>query len=316
MNAPTISVVLGVHNGAGRLSVSMDSVLCQTGVDFEVIVVDDGSTDGTPELLRRYAQNDSRIRLLRQQNAGLTAALSAGCQLARAPVIARQDVGDVSLPDRLEVQLQYLRTHSEVVAVGCGVRRVCEQGDLLGETPGRRSPSDVTRDLSEHGTGILHPASMFRKDAFERVGGYRTQFRFAQDTDLWLRLSEVGLIGECPETLFELTVDDHGISATRTDQQKKLWQLARACHRARKCGESEKPFLTVAQRISDEAPQSLSARQKNVQRRRAQYFIGSQLLEQGNSACRMYFMNSVLEPRLAIPSAVKLARSFVGKNRK
>ncbi|GAB5442269.1 MAG: hypothetical protein Fues2KO_26180 [Fuerstiella sp.] len=308
---PSVSVVMGVYNAGDALDRTIDSILGQSMTDFELIVVDDGSTDETPEKLATYAAGDSRIRIVQQKNGGLTSALSRGCEAARAAIIARQDAGDISLPTRLQTQFKYLSTLPDVVAVGCGVRRVSEDGDGLGDFSRAGSPQQVTEALLSDGIGIQHPASMFRKSAFERVGGYRAQFRFAQDTDLWLRLSEVGLIGECPEILFELIVDDHGISATRIDQQKMLWHLARECHRARANGTSEQPFLDEARRISEEVPRVLSDRQSQRQKRRAQYFIGSQLLEQRNPACRKYLLRSALEPRLTLTAGWKLLQSLM-----
>src|SRR4029077_2278949 len=103
-----ISVVMGVYNGASTLAPTLDSILAQTERDFECIVVDDGSTDGTPEILARYGSRDGRIRLIHQQNAGLTRALTAGCAAARGVYIARHDAGDLSDPRRFELQKQAL----------------------------------------------------------------------------------------------------------------------------------------------------------------------------------------------------------------
>src|SRR4051812_15394116 len=102
--SPTISVVMSVYNGAATLTATLESILSQSDSDFEVVVVDDGSTDATAEILRRTAAADQRLRVLRQENRGLTAALIVGCQTARAPIIARHDCGDRSLPGRLAMQ--------------------------------------------------------------------------------------------------------------------------------------------------------------------------------------------------------------------
>src|SRR5262245_12696845 len=99
-----VSVVMSVYNGASSLSVTMNSVLSQAGVDLEFVIVNDGSTDGTGEILDDYALSDSRVRVIHQKNTGLTGALILGCAAATGEFIARQDVGDTSLPGRLAFQ--------------------------------------------------------------------------------------------------------------------------------------------------------------------------------------------------------------------
>src|SRR5215472_5045758 len=98
---PEVSVVMSVYNNAPDLARTLDSILSQEGVDFEFIVVNDGSSDQSGQILNKYAQRDSRLRIIHQENAGLTRALIRGCDVARGEYIARQDAGDFSLPDRL-----------------------------------------------------------------------------------------------------------------------------------------------------------------------------------------------------------------------
>ena len=235
---PDVSVVMGVYNGSNELPSTIRSLQAQSLVNFELIIVDDGSTDDSASVAKSFAATDHRIRLITQDNQGLTAALNNGCRSARARVIARQDVGDVSLPERLSRQFEYLTQHLDVVAISCGANRLGPEHEFLGEERPKSTAKEVTADLLERGTGLLHAASMFRKEPFEASGCYRKQFRFAQDTDLWYRLSECGLLSNTKEVLFEYCIDISGISPQNRARQRRLGQLARECFLARQRGDA------------------------------------------------------------------------------
>src|SRR5439155_4002224 len=119
---PEVSVVMSVYNGASHLVATLDSILSQEGVEFEFIVVNDGSTDKSGQILDDYAQRDSRLRVIHQENTGLTRALIRGCDAARGEFIARQDAGDLSLPGRLVRQRVILDAEPAVVIVSCATR--------------------------------------------------------------------------------------------------------------------------------------------------------------------------------------------------
>ena len=116
---PDISIVMSVYNGADRLRETMESVLSQEGVSLEFIIVDDGSTDGSDVTLGNYARHDARVRILHQENQGLTRALIRGCEAAKGKYIARQDAGDISLPFRLHLQKAVLDQHEDCAFVSC-----------------------------------------------------------------------------------------------------------------------------------------------------------------------------------------------------
>src|SRR5436305_623407 len=113
-NAPPISVVMAVYNSASVVADAIESILQQTFRDFEFIIVDDGSTDSTGEVLRDYAERDVRIKLYTQENCGLIASLNRACRLAKGRYIARMDADDISLPPRFEKQFHYLESHPEI----------------------------------------------------------------------------------------------------------------------------------------------------------------------------------------------------------
>src|SRR5258708_7128795 len=202
-----ISVVMGVYNGAGTLAGTLDGILAQTYRDFECIVVDDGSTDETPHILAEYAARDSRIRVITQPNAGLTRALIAGCAAASGQYIARHDAGDLSDPRRFELQVHALDADPELVFVSCWTEYAGPDLERLYTARGAGMAVKSSRivDLRcEHGVtdGLTHHGSvMFRRDAYERTGGYRPQFFYGQDWDLWYRLAEQGAFQIIPEAL-------------------------------------------------------------------------------------------------------------------
>ena len=115
---PLVSVVMGVFNAAAALEGSLQSLLAQTGVEVEIIAVNDGSRDASGSLLDEWAARDGRLRVLHQENLGLTAALRRACAAARGKFIARHDADDVSLPGRLEAQVRYLEAHPEIPTLG------------------------------------------------------------------------------------------------------------------------------------------------------------------------------------------------------
>lgn len=238
-----LSVVMAVFNGARSLDVTMNSILAQTEPDFELIVVDDGSTDGTPELLAEFAAADARIRVLPQENAGLTRALIRGCAAARAAVIARHDCGDRSHPARFRRQLALLDEGH--VLTGCATRFVDEDGDELyvttAEGPSLRKgllhgTAEAVRALPSHGS------AMFRRDAYEAAGGYRAEFRFAQDLDLWIRMAPLGTVAVTADVLYEAVFEAGSISASNRDAQVRLTEIAIAL----RDGGDPRPLLAEA----------------------------------------------------------------------
>lgn len=291
--APLVSVVMGVYNAAPTLVASLDSILAQQGVEFEFIVVDDGSTDATAALLAARAVSDPRLRVVRQSNAGLTRALVAGCALARGRYIARQDADDVSLPGRLRAQAQYLEAHEDDVLVGCDYELVGPGGELLRV---HRGATDGASDLLDrHGRAVPgphHGTVMFRRDAYERVGGYRPAFYFAQDIDLWSRLLEVGGLGYVGEVLCRVSFDPRSITGRHRAAQQRLRQLILEGATARRAGGSDAAYVSQAAALG---PQASGAGASPTERTQidAAYFIGSCLFDRADGRARRYLLRVV-----------------------
>jgi glycosyltransferase involved in cell wall biosynthesis len=273
-----LSVVMAVYNGAPALPATLDSILRQTERDFELIVVDDGSTDATPSILARCT--DSRVRFITQSNAGLTRALMRGCLEARADVIARHDCGDRSHPERFARQLALLES---ATVVSCATRFVDADGDLL--YIARADGSEVRRSLLHDDAKRIHAlphhgSAMFRRDAYARAGGYRAEFRVAQDLDLWIRIAQNGgTFAIAEDVLYEATVDARSISGLARDAQVALTEIAVAL----RDGRSSLPAAAAI------APKPASARGEAA----ALYFIAKCLLQQGNRKGRRVLREAV-----------------------
>ena len=196
---PEVTVVMGVYNDAQHLRESIESILSQQGVDFEFVIINDGSTDGSFEILEEYAARDTRVRVFHQENQGLTRALIRGCAEARGEFIARQDADDVSLPGRLAAQLKRACAPDRPVMIGVGCGCCTDEGDLLYETLPPHDPEEAVRVILEEGRGICcHGALLYRRDVYLAAGGYREPFYFAQDIDLVLRLASRGIVVGIP----------------------------------------------------------------------------------------------------------------------
>ena len=238
---PTISVIMSVYNGEQYLEDAINSMLCQTASDFEFIVIDDGSTDGTTKLLQQYRSSDDRIQVLHHANVGLTASLNIGIRQARGEFIARMDSDDRADPYRLEAQLAYLRKHSECVALGSRLRLIDPDGDSLGDSQPPVQHDDIVESLYQGIGSLPHPSVLMRRTAVESVGGYRESFRYAQDLDLWLRLAEIGQLANLTEPLLNYRL--HLNSITNEKRREQLECARRAVREA--CLRSGRPSIPI-----------------------------------------------------------------------
>lgn len=223
---PEISVLLPVYNAAHFIEKAIISILTQTMKNFEFIIINDGSTDSSGEILQKFAHKDIRIRLVQRPNKGLIATLNEGIALARSPLIARMDADDIALPHRLERQCTYLKSHPETVAVGSYVQFM----DRCGHTYRTKylPAGEGLRKAFLWGCPIMHPTVMMRTEAVREAGGYSPEFPSAEDYALWLRLLSLGGIDNIPEVLLSYRVHGSSISHVHAQQQRDSTLRAQA----------------------------------------------------------------------------------------
>jgi glycosyltransferase involved in cell wall biosynthesis len=202
MNAPKISVITPVLNGERFLFSAIESILNQTFGDFEVLIIDDGSTDGTPEVIEQLKKSDPRIRSYRTEGLGVAPASNLGIRKAKGEFIAKVDADDLTLPDRFEKQIRFFSNNPDCVVVGGQCELIDDVGRPLGPMP---LPTDHDAIdallLGGRGSAILQPCAMFRTDAIRQVGMYDESLYLAEDHDLFLKLGEVGKLANLPDVL-------------------------------------------------------------------------------------------------------------------
>ena len=212
MSPPSVSVLLPVHDGERFLREALDSVLGQTLPGLGVLVVDDGSVDGTAALLASY--RDEGLRVVRQEHAGLVAALRLAVRETRAALLARMDADDVSLPQRLERQVGFLEANPRVGLVGCGVEVIDESGRVESTILLPPSDEELRRRLLLRNP-FTHGSVVVRREALEEGGGYRPGHGANEDYDLWRRIARRWELAALPEVLYRYR--RHGAGVTRTD---------------------------------------------------------------------------------------------------
>ena len=227
---PTVSILMSVYNNDRFLSAAIDSMLCQTFTDFEFLILDDGSTDRSAEILRSYAAQDARIRLTRRENRGLTRSLNELLSQAQGEFIARMDADDIALPDRLARQVEFLQNSPQIVCVGTAQDWIDEDGDKLHHWQPTGDNAELQALMLSGQNHLCHPSALIRREAMLKVGGYDESLRSAQDLDLWLKLGELGELSNLPEVLLRYRVHSDSVSEKQATQQNQNALLA--CERA------------------------------------------------------------------------------------
>jgi glycosyltransferase involved in cell wall biosynthesis len=230
-HAPLVSVLICLRDVEKHLGQAMESVLHQTLQDFELIIVENGSTEESKAILDKYAGQDARIRLVCREGRGAARTANEGLDLARGEFVALMDGDAVSLPERFGKQAAFLRGHPEYVLVGSEVMMIDADGDPLAIRRHEREHEAIYRQcLQGMGEAWTHSAIMIRKSALTEVGGYDPEFVTNQDLDLYLRLCEVGKASNLPETL--LWCRQHPQSARRTGENSGQKMLIKAISKA------------------------------------------------------------------------------------
>lgn len=221
--APTISVVLPVHNGAKYISEALDSILCQTYSDFEFIIIDDGSMDDTYEILKRYQAMDNRINIISRKNKGLIETLNEGVDLARGKWLARMDSDDIALPHRFERQLKMLESMGADIC-GSWVQRFGTSDKRIVRL---RKTNDAIKAEMLFCSPFAHPSVMMRTSLIKHLR-YDTVWESAEDYDLWERAIENGYVmTNVQEVLLLYRVHNEQISIKSAEFQKQQGQEIR-----------------------------------------------------------------------------------------
>lgn len=234
---PQLSVILCVYNNAPYLPAAIESICGQTFGDFEFLIVNDGSTDGSGEIIDRFAAADPRIRPIHQENRGFVASLNRAIGEARAPLIARMDGDDICAPERFAVQCAFLKAHPDHGVVGSQMSWINADGsprerDILYPT----GHNDFLRAIELHLPLMSHPSVIMRRDIVMAQGNYRPIFRACEDYDLWLRVSEVTKLTSLPERLYTYRIYEDQVSSRHIVEQAAGAAIAYQAHIERLAG--------------------------------------------------------------------------------
>jgi len=208
---PAVSVLVAVRNCASYLPLALESLAAQSFEDLEIIVVDNGSSDETPYILRAWSRREPRLRTFRVARPGLARCLNFAASKARAPLLARLDADDIALPNRLAAQIEAMDARPALALLGSAAELIDSQGRRIGAIDRPVGDSEL-RAFQRDGCGFVHSSVMMRREAFAAAGGYRKGLNLAEDYDLWLRIAERGEIGNLPDRLVRYRM--HAESAT------------------------------------------------------------------------------------------------------
>jgi glycosyltransferase involved in cell wall biosynthesis len=196
---PAVTVLMAVRNEEARVASAIEKLISQHYRDFELLIVDDGSTDRTVEVIERVG--DEKIRLVRRHHAGQTAALNVGLSLARGDLVARHDADDISRPQRLARQVEFLAANPSVAIVGSAVVLVTDTGHTLAKYVYPPDHKSLVQRLNRVVNPLPHSSIMFRRREILALGGYQELYSKAQDYDLYLRVAEHHQLASIPEAL-------------------------------------------------------------------------------------------------------------------
>lgn len=219
---PLVSIVMTVYNDIKYIEESINSILNQTYKNFEFIIIDDASTDGTQSLLKQYSITDNRLKVIyNKNNIGFIRSLNKGFKHAKGKYIARQDADDISLPKRLETQVRYLENNQNIGLCGTWIKIIDHNGRFHNKIKKHpSSPYSIQWNLSFF-CCIAHSSVMIRTTIIDKNGAYNPKFQFVEDYELWVRLSKTTLLANIPK--FLVLYREHGlnISTTKTKEQEQ-----------------------------------------------------------------------------------------------
>ncbi len=217
IEVPLLSVIMSIFNGEKYVKETVESVLNQSFRDFEFIIVNDGSTDGTSEILRSF--KDERIRIINQENRGLTKSLNRSIGGSEGRYVGRIDCGDIAFEKKFEVQLNFLEGNRDIYGVGTWANLIDEKGNMVGMLKYPTEYEKIRKVILRYNP-FVHPSLVFRKEMFDEIGLYDESFEFAQDYDLMLRAVSRFNIVNLPEVLLNYRVSEEAISSRKMKKQE------------------------------------------------------------------------------------------------
>jgi len=244
---PWVTVLMPVYNGERYVRSAIESVLAQTHQRFEFLIMDDGSTDGTPDILAEYAAIDPRIRVERHANMDQPATLNRGLSLARHDWVAIIDHDDIWLPERIERQLDAVRREPDAKVIGCWAKEINARGRVLRHRT--LGPTTCAEFHALRATGqrvpLVHPSVLMHRPSILALGGYDPLFGSAADTELWTRVAAAHAIVVVPEPLVLYRIHGGSMSFRRMFEQREMLRLIMERDRARVRGQA--PLVTLEQ---------------------------------------------------------------------
>lgn len=252
MHTQSILVVMPLYNAADYVVKAAASIFSQTCTDYQFLIVDDGSSDNGIEVVRKYA--GEKIIIFRQANSGPGAAMNRAIQYAnerQIPFIARMDADDLSMPERLEIQHDLLRKNTNLAACSCNCYYIdAETEEIIGSSTTSHRPGLVKWEIRNGLRGMIQGASLFRTSALVGIGGYRPEFRNAEDTDLFLRLAEKFDLLNAREYLYKIRIHDKSLSMNDVNKNVLYHYYALECSRNRRNGQQESDFETFSRKLN------------------------------------------------------------------
>lgn len=218
---PPITVFMPVYNSEKYLNQSIESILFQTFKDFEFLIIDDHSTDGSLKIIYEYAAKDSRIKVVNHQtNQGIVNTANEAIVLAKGEFLARMDSDDISPPERLEKQYAFFKHNTGYVCVGSKCLLIDTQNDPLIEFPFFENHEEIMEAMLKGSNVVINPSLMIKLDALKKIGGYRQEYPSAEDFDCVMRLAEVGKLRNLPDVIFKYRQHLMSIGYMKREQQK------------------------------------------------------------------------------------------------
>jgi len=301
-----VSVVIAAFNAEKTIAATLGSVLSQQGPTFELILVNDGSTDQTLAVAEGVVAGVANVTVLNHSvNRGLTEALIAACSLARGRYIARIDAGDRYLPGRLKSQFQLLESEPSLGLVSCATQFTTENGEnlyVVSQQPGELAAGLAQTELATISGPSHHGSTMFRRDLYEAVGGYRSAFKVAQDLDLWMRMFEQAEVRAMPEVLYQASLAPGSISVRKRNEQMHTAIHIVESARRRRSGQSELTFNGNSA--------SLENADGDLSGARYHYFVACCLEQARDSRAPLYFRKAWKSSPFNIKYAARYLKSI------